>query len=576
MKKNLMILINCLMKKKKINLCLITFLVILSSLFFIDNCYASTFFDTTDLDNNFIGSFGSTELQKIYDDYPNYDFENTYKYYVILAQHYYRDSINSNKIEILFFNKSPYISNGNITSSNVSYLYLYSGCSNTSCSVDLNNLSFSLTSYNNAQSVWFSYLTSFSNNFIPYMVYNYLSVPKVSSYIFDESINSNAISSVEFNFEINGSIEENLDFNYSFENLLELTDNQFSSPYFSENYLKCDSDNLICGLKVYTSEFEVFQLLDTSISCDVNSFSLGCYDLTSVYNNLYASREHERLEVVNMSNSYVVENYVMSINNDISHNTTSLKFILPLELTSNISVNAYFESNLPFNVIYNYRDTLSEDNYFNTIDLTGKYGALFVPLLDLEIDDNISIRTNFSAVGSFDIQHRDSFDMKNYNILSAYSLNYCNSYLESQNIYPYSCSNYNGVFDFYLMQTFLNQSLMFVNVSYSNNISSLSNITYDTRYYTYYVLNSPHDTIIFTNPNTDDQVAFSLYEFYNFSKDLDENLLSSMLHCFSNPIKFIMDNINNFYTNYMPSVLQNFLYFIFGLTIIIIVIMIFF
>lgn len=348
------------------------------------------------------------------------------------------------------------------------------------------------------------------------------------SYEFNEDINSLKYSKVEFKFDIPNNMEKELNINYDFhlitdDNTLD-NSHTFKNPYFSERFTSCTVDENGAGSCSPFEKLNQFVIVESEKSCDLNSFnSGGCYGIF----------DYSKLEdnTINVSNLYKINNYNFIFNADILNRITN-SFVLTLDLTFNtdVIVNSYLKSSLPFEVIYYERDFSggsSSIDYYSTIDMTGKYGALFAPKLDTSKDD-LTIRTLFKGEGHLDIQHRSSYNNVGYDILSSYSLNYCNEYLSNQSKIPYSCNIINGEFEFYLSNGNLEQALFFVNADYENDLNAEVYITYDTRYYEYYIFATPTDIVAVINPNTDEKYFISLEEFYNYA-DVDAGFIESIV-----------------------------------------------
>ena len=351
---------------------------------------------------------------------------------------------------------------------------------------------------------------------------NYLTLPDPQPKKYHEIINSRKYSKVEFVFDI-PNMETTLNFNYDFHlvdssgNLDTL--NTFKSPYFEETYTSCGVDESgasYCKPLPVVDNFSIEEASDGQ--CHIDDFGL---------NNCYKPIDYS--SKLNVYNSYIVKNYDLLINNNINKKmTTKLKLILDLEFNSSVYVDATFFSSLSYEVKY-YERTTTVD-YYSTVDLTGKYGALFIPKFD-NLEDSLTIRTLFKGTGHLDIQHRSSYDYINYQILSAYSMNYCNEYLYNQDAIPYSCSEFSGEYEFYVSNNNLEQALFFVNSAYENETGSNVSITYDTRYYVYYVFDTPTSIVAVVNPNTGDKTYISLDDFYNYA-DVDSFFLKGLVNQF--------------------------------------------
>lgn len=337
--------------------------------------------------------------------------------------------------------------------------------------------------------------------------------------VFDDVIYGTKYSKVELVFDIKGNMEQSLDFGYDF-HLVQANGeidelNSFNSPYFIET----SSFSLDNGTSSLPKD-NYFRVVSSGLeSCISDSYGLSCYDK----NNILIK------DTSLISNSYSIDKFTYSINNNpLEKVTSSLKFVLDLEFNSSVIVDAFFKSSIPFDVIYHERTSFTPDeNYYDTIDLTGKYGVLFLPKLDTSVSD-LSVRTLFRGIGHLDVQHRTGIDPVKYDILSAYSMNYCHQYLSTQKQIPYSCNAHSGEFEFYLNNDNLNQSLFFINSKFEESATAEASISYDKRYYVYYVFDTPTSVVKVTNPNTNEETFISLENFYNFA-DVDVGFLKSLI-----------------------------------------------
>ena len=376
--------------------------------------------------------------------------------------------------------------------------------------------------------------------------------------VFDDVIYGTKYSKVELVFDIKGNVEQSFNFKYDF-HLLQSNGkldeyNTFSSPYFIENASFCSNNS--CSIP----NDRYFRILPKYI-----------YGSSEIDND-YVYKEIDKSDIDSSnSNSYRVNNYDLSINDDpLTKVTSSFKLVIDLTFDSSLIVDSFFQSSIPFTVNYIERDNnSSSDNYYSTIDLTGKYGILFIPKIESSVT-GINNRTLFQGIGHLDIQHRSSYDPNNYEVLSAYSMNYCNNYLSLQKEIPYSCNSFNGSFEFYITNDMLNQSLFFINTVYTNDLTSKATVTYDTRYYVYYVYDTPDTEITIKNPNTGEDFNLSLKDFFNYVEEKEELKIS--IYTFLKPIKFILTSITDFYNNYCPAVVQKFLYISFMFVVVLIVI----
>lgn len=352
-------------------------------------------------------------------------------------------------------------------------------------------------------------------------------------------VDTDEVRSIKLDFIIpSNSLGTSLDFSYN----INSNNKSFDSPYFTSLETYCSTDETgassctpfpktvdwVLDYNIVTSKFDMFKKSNTT---------------------------NERF------NKYEVNNYSYTLFDD-SKSVQSISMFISFDTVNGFDVNVNFESNLDFTVTYNYKNTSDVINdpfledYYSTIDLTGKYGVAFLPQTNLD-DSYTGYRTLFKADNMVDIQLRDNYDSKEYIILSAYSLNYCNEFLSNQNVIPYSCNNINGVFDFYINQDIDNQTLFFINKNYENNSSLI--ITYDTRYYSYVIFDSEYSTGTVVRPGEDEETEIFIGYFYNYYDKYKNYELEHSFEIFLKPIKFIFNSISDFYNYYCPPVFRHFL-----------------
>jgi len=370
----------------------------------------------------------------------------------------------------------------------------------------------------------------------------YLPANQIQNYGFNklnEVIDTDEIRSIQLDFIIpSNSLGTSLDFSYNINSSKDL----FDSPYFTSSEIYCSTDETGAS------------------SCTPFAKSIDWY---LDYN--FATNQNDILKNLNSNlerySNYVVNDYSYILFDD-SKSVYSISFFISFDTVSGFDVNINFESNLYFNITYNYKNTSDAlndpfiENYYSTIDLTGKYGVAFLPQTNLD-DSYTGYRTLFKANNMVDIQLRDNYDSQEYIVLSAYSLNYCNEFLSNQNTIPYSCNNINGVFDFYINQSIDTQTLFFINKNYENDVDLL--ITYDTRYYSYIIFETEYSTGTVIRPGEEEETEIYIGYFYNYYDKYKNYELEHNFDIFLKPIKFIFDSISDFYNYYCPPVFKSFL-----------------
>lgn len=382
------------------------------------------------------------------------------------------------------------------------------------------------------------------------------------------------IDYIEFKFDNIPNMETNISFDYTFRSVnSDGSDNtiDFAQPFGREYYIGCDTDNQIC-------------------SSDLRYKDSLFYDLGFI-------------------GYYYTHSAEIMLNSDIEHTTSSYSVIVPLENSFGNYVYLDFNSDDDYQIIVHYKnDVNSNSSFIQTVDITGKYGAVFLPLFDNSpyVADDSYYLTNFRVVGNVDIQMTDSRDLYDYNISQIYSMNYCNtqylnhsdsssSYypisdlpgnIDSMNSYssitsiPYSCNNSTGVFTFKIDNLTYNQTLRFVNHSYSELSDSRTIIEFDSRFFNYGILDTPYSTVEIIDPTTNVNESVGLSEFYNYFDE--ENISGSKLsfrsafNRFLGPIQFIFKTITSLYNNYLNSSMQHYFFLVFCLTIIILLVRVIF
>lgn len=271
------------------------------------------------------------------------------------------------------------------------------------------------------------------------------------------------------------------------------------------------------------------------------------------------------------------------LNSSPEHITNSFSIIIPFEYSLGSYVALDFDANLDYEMIIHYKDDENSVNsYIDTVDITGKYGAIFLPKYDDSnyVDSDSYYLTNFRIVGNVDVQVTDSRDMNNYNIQQIYSMNYCNTVYSNQTEIPYNCDNQSGIFSFRIDNLRANQTLRFVNHSYTEMSDRRTLIEYDTRFFNYGILDEPTSVVQIEDPTTHVVETVGLSDFYNQLNE--ENIgkskitFKSAFNRFVSPIKFIFRTITNLYNNYLSSSVQHYFFLVFCLMILLLLIRVIF
>ena len=410
--------------------------------------------------------------------------------------------------------------------------------------------------------------------------------------VYEQDIDVTKVEKIEFVFDVPKNVSQDVHFQYDISNNLEGEEYYFPSPYFDEEYTYCNPETQTCSAKTQHRVFEIYDTQPENIFG--RNYELNYFNYTDLIytKNTDISKYDPLLNRVKLSNHYVVDNYNYKLNYDTEYTTEKFKMVLDFSLNYQpITAHVKFKSWLNFETVIHYRDSEdSSSNYYKIVDLSSKYGAIFLPKVDLNIQGDSSYKTLFKVTGNVDLQHRDSRVFKESKVLRAYSTNleanvckgkglssdyYDQAYADMINSFPYDCSK-SGLFEIYINNKMLQQSIVVINNNYSIDRTAAAAVIYDSRYYNYAVYDTSFDSKKIIDPTTGDEEEISINGFDKSNTDLDSDMIRATIKTFFKPIGYITNSINNFYNNYMPQPLQQFLYFIFGLTVIIIVIKIIF
>lgn len=613
-------------KRKKIGKHLITFSVILSSLFIIGNVKASGIEDVqkyapkiTDENiqlffekNNIDTSIYDTYIITVYDSYTYSGILNDYK-----------------EVEFFWFNYQDYL-DGTIKIDNVliaaekSYRYRirFNSAKNGFGTADRTRTSSGSYSISNFPNINYSFYNSNSQGFA-YLVLgkpdNVTKLEPLAYYtnkdiylvdgtlwlkananegkVYEQDIDVTKVEKIEFKYKLPQNISQNVNLKYEITNSLDGEEYYFPSPYFDEEYTYCNSETQTCSPKTQHRYFELYDTDPDNIL--VRNYLPNYFNYTdSIYSSSSSSERYDKLlNRVKLSSRYYVKSFDYLLNADTEYTVENLTMVLDFSLNYQpITAHVKVSSSVDFDVVIHYRsDEDSSSNYYKIVDITGKYGAIFLPKVDLNIEGDASYKSLFKVTGDVEFQQRDSRIFKNSKVLRAYTTNLnskvCNeknnSPSSSSNLndfsssnlltdtFPYGCSK-SGLFEIYINNKMLQQSIVVINNNYSVDMTAAAAIIYDSRYYNYAIYDTSYDKKTIIDPTTGEEVEISISDFKKDNTDMDPDLIRSTIKTFLKPISYITNSINNFYTNYMPQPLQQFLYFIFGLTVIIIVIKIIF
>ena len=537
------------MKNKK-GFLLFGLLTFISCFFCINKVDAWTYLPDFEYNDAIYNKVNNLNEENIYKLLENNGYNpNDYYYLVMYSDGAFSSNVNNKSFSIIYYLKTTKLSVSVSDNSStpkftfsspgglIPYISIIHSTNTVNLDVNsnLNKNGFNLILQSNPTYLWY-----LSNN----DVNDYIHVTSPRSFEYSEIINTNLIDSVEFKFNDIPLNETGIVYNFDFASVFSdgsYSEMQFSQPFGREYYTGCDEEIQSCSSSLKNKDY-LF------------------YDLD------FVSRHYELLDV-------------RVFNESPEHITSSYSIILPLEHDIGKYIDIFFHSDYEFEVIFHYKsDDDSTNSFLETIDITNKYGVVFLPWYDNDIyvDRDTFYLTDFKVVGNVDIQVTDSRDPVDYNILQLYSMNYCNhSYQEQTNI-PYNCDNLTGVFKFKIDNLTANQTLRFVNHAYSTSQGTKTLITYDTRYFNYTILDTPYSTGEVIDPVTGEKHNINLNDFYNQFNNHSNSGFKSALNRFLSPIKFIFRNISNLFNNYLNQSLQDYFFFAFSLMLIILILRVIF
>jgi len=225
-----------------------------------------------------------------------------------------------------------------------------------------------------------------------------------------------------------------------------------------------------------------------------------------------------------LERAYWYGTYNESLSNDI----VKLRLIIPMQTTYEVRYDINFVSFIPFEVSFELDSELY--SYYEEIDLTNKYGVIFMPRL---IDNNSYVNSIFDTVGIEQVLVYHSYDYK---------------------IKP------SFIFDNVSLDFYYNFDLddieynLFMKVE--NNVTNAF-VRYDTRYYTYKIVDSKYSLGNVINPNTGESHYVDFSNTANVSSDFSNisdvfEFISGQLDNQSEAYILFQNSVNTFF-NTMPS-----------------------
>lgn len=539
-------LMNCLRSNKKIKLCVITFLVILGSLFFIGNVKASSnFIDLIPNQENSNGIyFTEDDINNIKTAWGIPESDDAY----FLVSRYNSDKT-KNVIQLYFYNS--YLTS-TLKSNSKYYLYL-----NGTSTIDQIMANLRNTSY--------------------YFYTATITVDKSTSNSLNAFLNSTPEKKqgIEGGFSINSSNTDNPTYYYTNNNIYNLYNsswleaNNQKEPSYTYEILKNDNSlELKFNFENFNNEGYFYQLNDINnpnIIYNINP-PMETYVLSLNYNTIW--------EFILYDNEGVVSSEVIDVTGLYEKKFGEYSVVLRRDPThdNGNAFRYYYHSNSdePLHSL----DNLEIHCYHGTI--TGQVSSWYE-------DDCTSAELSISSTSNEVLQWKIVYE----NVAGGKTILYERQYAVvndelapfitfdvNKNLYGYDVSIIgNNMTDSHYLVYKLNNEISEHKISSGTTLSIYEN----TRIYAY--IYSLNNTIVASSYK---DIVVDLDQHTSKPSDNNNNIggaftdFRNSLSNFLKPINFIMSNISNFYNNYMPLPLQSFLFFIFSLTVIIIVIRIIF
>lgn len=220
----------------------------------------------------------------------------------------------------------------------------------------------------------------------------------------------------------------------------------------------------------------------------------------------------------------------------------SLKLIINCRDIDDVYLSLNLSSTLNYKITVFYRENVEDyRQYYETVDITNKYAALFIPKLRLNDSQN-TVSSYFISSGKFQVEERDTYT-DNFTLYKDPVV------VQGNNQYYYFYTVY---FDLHY-----NDSFYYKNLNYPN--SDTATIQYDTRYFIVSVCKNEFECETVINPNTGEVITPKPphdKDEWSFSKLIERvKTFVNNLHSNLDPIA---QSIQYFY-NKLPGYIQNFL-----------------
>ena len=235
-------------------------------------------------------------------------------------------------------------------------------------------------------------------------------------------------------------------------------------------------------------------------------------------------------------------------------NTITYRFEFPFtnDYVGNITLNFWSDSN--YTITLEERSNEENDIKYTELDLTGKYGVGFIPKVS-----SFDVYNEF--YGIFKVPYQNNYRLMFYKDYSYVSQNNKSNLILDKVLLTFEN------FEYKFTKENKNSYLLFINNNYEDG--SEASILYNSNYFNYCILDEELSSCDIVNPNTDENVTINP----NLG-DLDSFGVKDILHSFktfSNSTNFILENVTNFYNNFLPDELKIFFFISFGFAVIIMI-----
>lgn len=167
---------------------------------------------------------------------------------------------------------------------------------------------------------------------------------------------------------------------------------------------------------------------------------------------------------------------------DNSKTISNVQLIFPMENTKDTDYKIQLESNVKFNISYVYDEVFSSN--LTTVDITGKYSVMLIPRL---VEYNSEAFQDFYLTG-------DNYEIRILNHIDTSDISSALNYIYR---------NWNRpTFRYFEGVNQVTNAIQFINNDYVDIPDKQYTVTFDNRYWTYYIADKYNSIVTVTNPNT--------------------------------------------------------------------------